>query len=114
MPERPSSPCQEIPNPWLYQPFESGERPGCGVTAGAVSSIEMPLCVSLAPFPAASVQVPVADWLAPSVATVRVTVAGARERASAQLHVSVTGPLFQPAAFAGVRETKAIVGGVAS
>src|SRR4051794_40468237 len=83
-------------------------------SAGGVLSIETPFCVSLALLPAASLQAPVADWFAPSAVSVCVTVAGAPESASVQLHVSVTSPAFQPNALAAVRPRYATVGGVES
>src|SRR5689334_1348513 len=60
---------------WFGGQIEPGDAEH--VSAGAVVSMLIPRCVSLALFPAASVHVAVADWFAPSVVTVRVTVAGA-------------------------------------
>ena len=101
----------------LFQPlaFAAGVRE-TNVMTGAVLSILMPLCVFDAELPALSVQVPIELKAAPSAVKVWLTVGlTAPDVASEQFQLTVTSVLFQPLAFAaGVRETKLIVGLVAS
>ncbi len=100
---------------WLYQPFPSAARDGVAETSGGVPSILIPVTVSCDAFPALSVHVPVADSFDPSLLTVCCTVEDTTpDPESVHDHVTVTSPLFQPPALAGVRLTKAIVGAVAS
>src|SRR2546423_441965 len=84
--------------------------------AGAVLSMLIEATVALALLSALSVQVPVADWLAPSV---RVVAAGglpaARPlRLSAQLKLTATSALYQPLALGARSGLPLIVGAVAS
>ena len=66
-------------------------------------------------FPAKSIQLPIADWFAPSVDTVCVTVpCTVPDMPSVQFQVSTTFVLFQPLAFGSVRPTNKIAGKVLS
>jgi hypothetical protein len=74
----------------------------------------MPPTVVEAVLPAASVAVPVTDWLAPSPVSVTGAVTDTPGRLSAAVKLTTTSVLFHPFVFAaGVREP-AIVGGVVS
>src|SRR5450759_4426907 len=85
---------------------------------GLVRSILMPPWVLMADvLPARSAHVPIADWSAPSVLRVWLTVGatGPEPPGSVQLHVRVTAVLFHPASLAaGVALSKAIPGAVLS
>src|SRR3954470_10367969 len=84
------------------------------VVCGAVMSMLTPTTPASARLPARSNTDPLADFAAPSVASV--TGSGQWTtplRSSAQANVTLTSPLFQPAALAGVRSTE-MVGSVLS
>jgi hypothetical protein len=75
----------------------------------------MLVCLSDAVLPAASIQVPVTDWLVPSRVSVWLTVGViGPDKLSAQSQVTVTSALFQPKELAAVRRANVIVGGVLS
>src|SRR5947207_1095966 len=76
----------------------------------------MPPCWSVALLPALSMQVPVADWFAPSVAIVCESAAATTpDSASEHVQSSFTDVAFQPAPFAaGVWPENAIAGAVLS
>jgi hypothetical protein len=97
-----------------FQPAAFGEGEALAMIMGAVSEILSVTCAD-AEFPAASVAVPLMIWLAPGV----ITTCGAGhvaipERVSAQVKVTVTAELFQPAEFGAGEATAVIVGGVLS
>jgi hypothetical protein len=100
----------------LFQPaaLAAGEREP--LTTGFVLSMETPVSVSEASFPASSAQVASALWSAPSSVKVCETCsATAPESSSTQLQVTVTSSLFQPSALAaGRRAARVIVGSVKS
>jgi hypothetical protein len=100
IPERASVPLKVTTTSVLFQPFPFGAGAAAAETLGGVRSMSMPVWVSEAVLPAWSVQVPVADWFAPSVEIVAFTgEATGPEVASAQLQERVTAVLFQPFAF---------------
>ena len=68
--------------------------------SGAVLSTLTPVISAPAVLPARSVQVPAADWSAPWSRTDVPPASVTPERASVQVQVTVTSPLFQPAALA--------------
>src|SRR5437763_6109024 len=75
----------------------------------------MPLTVAEAVLPALSLAVPVTDCAAPSlVRIVGPAQLATAESASAQVKLTVTSLLFQPAAFAAGDAAPVIVGGVLS
>src|SRR5213595_985138 len=80
-------------------------------TIGGVRSIEIPVAVAVAPLPAWSNASPLDDWPGPSAdRTCGAAHVSIPDNASAQVKASVTGPLFQPAAFAA-GETDAVMAG---
>src|SRR3954451_21146327 len=92
----------------------SGEK--IGLSVGAVLSMLMPVWVFEDALPALSVQVPVADWFAPSVLRTLRSPAGnpkspTPDTVSVQIHSTTTSVLFQPVALAAVRLLKVVVGG---
>src|SRR3972149_2611356 len=82
---------------------------------GSVLSILIPPWVSEAVFPALSVQVPIADWPAPSVVTVWLALAETTpESAAGRDPLTVTLVLFQPLALGVVRLANVMIGLVLS
>jgi hypothetical protein len=65
MPDKPSMPLKETARGWLYQPFESADRPGVAVTIGGFESNFSPNVCDVV-FPALSVHEPVTDAAASS------------------------------------------------
>ena len=113
-PERSSVAVQWIVTSPLYQPFAFGSVVAEPASSGFVLSMLTCSTVADAALPAVSVAEPEADWFAPwSVSVTSGAHAFTLESASAQVKWTVTGPLFQPLAFAGVRSV-VIVGGVLS
>jgi hypothetical protein len=99
----------------LYQPLAFGLLVAAALIVGAVVSMLTPVWVSEALLPALSAQLPVALWLAPSALMVWLTFAlSAPEMASLHAQLIVTALLFQPAALAAVRLSRAIAGPLAS
>ncbi len=99
----------------LFQPFELGPGLLEPETVGGVRSMLIPVTVVDAEFPALSVQLPVADWLGPSL----VKVDGPErddtpDRESEQEKLMVTGPLFQPLVLALGDLEAVMAGGVRS
>jgi len=74
----------------------------------------MPVTPSLALLPAASVTVPLADWSAPSPRTFGAGQLAVPDSASAQVNVTVTSCLYQPASFLASDAVAEMVGGVLS
>src|SRR3954470_17863980 len=100
----------------LFQPapLAAGVR-DAKVVIGLVVSMLMWASVAEAVLPAASVQVPLSAWSAPSVAAVAVTVPDTTpDFASVHAHTTVTSPRFQPFGLAAVRDCNVIEGGVRS
>src|SRR5438045_358702 len=98
----------------LFQPAPLAAGVRLPPIAGAVVSM-LTVAGSVALLPALSTAVPGTGWLAPAVATVVGAVQVAMpERASAQVKVTVTSVLFQPAPFAGGVCAWLIVGDVLS
>src|SRR5919201_5532113 len=81
------------------------------VITGFSASMLMPLTVVLAELPAASTAVPVTDWLAPFVVSPwSAGQVAIPESESPQVKCTVTGPLYQPFAFAAVVGAPLVVG----
>jgi hypothetical protein len=116
-PERPSEVVNGTETSVLFQPaaFAAGVA-APNVSVGAVLSMLMLLAVAVAlTFPALSVQVPEADWLAPSLLSVTGFVHEATpEPLSVPVKLTVTSVLFQPWAFGPGEALALAVGGVLS
>src|SRR5687768_1195865 len=86
------------------------------VAVGGVLSIEMPLMVAEASFPARSRNVRVADWLVPSLVkrTCWLAAPSSPESASVAVKVAVTSVLTQPSAFASGLRVAVTLGAVLS
>jgi hypothetical protein len=84
------------------------------VRTGAVSSTFSPPSVAVAVLPARSAAVPLADPFAPSPTVTGTGHEPTPESASWQWNETVTGALYQPAAFGERSAVAVIVGGVAS
>ena len=94
--------------PW-YQPSAFGLVVGTPVSVGAVWSTLMPAVVAVAVFPAASLAVPLTDWLRPSPTFCAAEQVSTPESASPQTDVTVTGALYHPSAFGErSRETETV------
>src|SRR4051812_7641653 len=84
-------------------------------TIGAVRSMEIRVSVAVARLPALSTASALEDWSAPSADRIcGAAHVSTPDNASAQLNATVTGPLFQPAAFAAGARDALMVGGVRS
>src|SRR5207302_201331 len=84
------------------------------VRTGAVLSTLMPVTVSEALLPAASVAVPVADWSVPSPRTFGAETVATPDSESSAVKCTVTSSLYQPAALTARSGAAVIVGLVLS
>src|SRR5947209_2149865 len=114
-PDRLSAQVQWTRTSPLYQPAPFGFVVGAPDSAGGVLSRLMPPRLVVAVLPAASVAVPVALWLAPSVLRmVGLEQPWTPERASPQVKPTVTSLLYQPLALGARSVAPLMVGGVLS
>jgi hypothetical protein len=98
----------------LFQPFALGWTDLLLVTIGLVRSTLMLVSDVLAEFPALSVQVPVADWPAPSLREVGGGLLNTPDKLSEQAKLTITVTLYQLLEF-GLDERELVsVGGVLS
>jgi len=99
----------------VLMPLEFGAGETVYVIVGGVSSILTLAHIGSDMFPAASTACPQKDWFAPCVAT---AIGGGHvltpDPESAQVNVTVTLVLFQPAAFGAGNTEAAIVGAIVS
>src|SRR5581483_3046538 len=81
----------------LYHPFALGARSGAPLMVGSVRSMLMPETATVAVLPAASVAVPLTDWLPPSPDSVwSAGQSDKPEPPSVQVKWKVTGAPYQP------------------
>jgi len=115
-PESASLPLNVTVTSVLFQPLAFAPGLALALAVGAVLSMLMPEAVAGSlTLPALSVQVPEADWPAPSAArTAGAVQLAIPESASLPVNVTVTSVLFQPLAFAPGLALALAVGGVLS
>src|SRR3954452_1233353 len=98
-PRRPDS--ESLHDQWivtsaLYQPSVFGAVVAAPVMVGAVSSMSIPDTVALSLLSAASVALPVTDWLCPSPSSAGDAQATIPDKLSSQVNATVTFALSQP------------------
>src|SRR5437763_227480 len=115
-PDRLSAQVQVMVTSPRYQPAALAAGAAWPTMVGAVLSTLIAATVAEAALPAASVAVPVTDWLAPSPTVGGVVQLATPDRPawSAQVKPTVTLALYQPLALAGRSGAAEMVGGVLS
>ena len=117
LPDSPSLPEKLTVTSVLFHPYAFAVGVRAALAVGGVLSMLIPVTAAFAELPARSVQVPFADWLAPSLD--RIVGEGGLPAAnpdseSLQVKLTVTSLLFQPLAFAAGEGDPLMLGSVLS